>query len=324
MKRRAFLHLAAGAAVLPLTPHVARAQAYPTRTITLIVPFPPGGTTDLIARLVAEHMRASMGQPVVIENIGGADGSIGIGRAARARGDGYTLCVGTADTQVLNAAFYSLPYDVSRDFTPIAPLATTPIVLFGRKSIPASDLGELVSWLKARSEQASAGMNSLGFRLIAQFFQTQTETRFTIIPYRAAGPQREDFIAGRTDLLFGLPLAFSMLPEGSAKAFAVTSDRRLTLAPDVPTFAEQGFPSLVYSGWYGLFAPKGTPKDIVEKLNAAALEALADPAAQSRFGKLGFEMFPGEQQTPEALAAMQKADAAKWWPIIKQLGIRAE
>jgi tripartite-type tricarboxylate transporter receptor subunit TctC len=322
--RRQFLHLAGGAATLPFAPHVARAQAYPTRPITLIVPYPSGGAGDVLARLVAERMRGYLGQPIIIENVGGADGNIGVGRAVRARPDGYTLCIGAIDTHVLNAGFYLLPYDVFYDFAPIAPLAAYRIVLYGRKSIPAKDLGELIAWLKARPDKASAGMNSLGFRLVAQSFQKQTGTQFTIIPYRAAGTMREDFIAGRIDLFFGLPFALSTFPEGSARAYAVASDTRLAFVPEIPTFAEAGLPSLVFSGWYGLFAPKATPNDIIAGLNAAAVEALVDPVVHERLANVGFDFFPREKQTPEALTAMQKADAEQWWPVIKELGMKAE
>jgi tripartite-type tricarboxylate transporter receptor subunit TctC len=323
LARRQFLHFAAGATALAF-PMAAVAQVYPRRPITLIVPYPPGGTTDVVARLVAEEMRAFLGQPIIIENVGGADGSLGVGRTARARPDGYTLCIGVMATHVLNAGFYSLQYDVLNDFVPITPLAANRIVLFGRKSIPAKDLGELIAWLKAHPDQASAGTNSLGFRLVALSFQKQTGTQFTIIPYRAANNMREDFVAGRTDLLVGYPFDLSTFPEGTVRAYAVASDTRLTFASEIPTFAEAGLPSLVYSGWYGLFAPKGTPKDIIAQLNAAAVEALADPVVQARLADAGFDLFPREKQTPEALATMQKADAEKWWPIIKELGIKAE
>jgi tripartite-type tricarboxylate transporter receptor subunit TctC len=265
-----------------------------------------------------------LGQPIIIENVSGADGNLGVGRAVRARPDGYTLCIGIMDTHVLNAGFYSLPYDVFNAFAPITPLAANRIVLYGRKSIPAKDLGELIAWLKAHPDEASAGMNALGFRLVAQSFQKQTGTRFTIIPYRAANTQREDFIAGRIDLLFGFPFALSTFPEGTARAYAVASDTRLAFVPEIPTFAEAGLPSLVYSGWYGLFAPKDTPHDIITKLNGAAVEALVDPVVHERLANVGFDFFQRENLTPEALAAMQKADAEKWWPIIKELGIKAE
>jgi tripartite-type tricarboxylate transporter receptor subunit TctC len=290
----------------------------------MIVPYPPGGTTDEVARLIAEPMRAYIRQPVVVENVGGADGNIGTGRAARARPDGYTLCLGVMDTHVLNAGFYSLPYDVFRDFAPIAPLAANWMVLYGRKSIPAKDLGELIAWLKARPFPALVGTNTLSGRLVAQSFQKQTGAQVTIIPYRGGINMVEDFIGGRIDFYFGFPRGLIMLPEGTGRAYAVASNARLAFAPDIPTFAEAGLPSLVYSGWYGLFAPKGTPQDMIAKLNAAAVEALANQAVRSRLVALGYEIVPRSSQTPEALAVMQKTDAEKWWPIIKELGIKAE
>jgi tripartite-type tricarboxylate transporter receptor subunit TctC len=324
LARRKFLQLAGATAALLPTSSLATAQTtYPARPITLIVPFPPGGTTDVIARLIAEPMRAYMGQPIIIENIGGADGNIGTGRAARAQPDGYTLCLGVMDTHVLNAGFYSLPYDVFRDFAPIALLAANWIVFYGRKSIPAKDLSELIAWLKARPFRASAGTNSLGLRLFAESFQRQTGTQFIIVPYRGGNNVQADFIGGQIDLFVGFPRGLTLFPEGITRAYAVASDARLTFAPEIPTFAELGLPSLVYSGWYGLFAPKGTPKDIIVKLNAAAVDALANQAVRSRLLELGYEIASRESQTPEALAAMQKADAEKWWPIIKGLGIKA-
>jgi tripartite-type tricarboxylate transporter receptor subunit TctC len=322
--RRIVLQCAGAAATACTFSRVATAQTYPIRPITLIVPFPPGGTTDVIARLIAERMRAKLGQPVIIENVGGADGSIGVGRAARARADGYTLCVGLIDTHVLNAVFYSLPYDVLRDFVSITPLAANPVILYGGQSVPASNLDELIAWMKAHPDKASAGLNALGFRLIALLFQKQTGTQFTIIPYRSAGSQREDFISGRIELLFGFPQALSLLPKGAPKPYAATSETRWSFTPEIPTFSELGLPSLVYSSWSGLFAPKGTPSEVITKLNVAAVAALSDPDVHARLGDIGIEVFPRERQTPEALASMQKTDAEKWWPLIKEFGIKAE
>jgi tripartite-type tricarboxylate transporter receptor subunit TctC len=325
LARRKFLHLAAGAATLPAMSRSAEAQTYPTRPLTMIVPFPAGGAVDVIARIMAERMQGSLRQPIIIENIGGADGGIGVGRAARARPDGYTICLGPDSTFVLNGAFYSLPYDVLNDFVPISPLATGPIVLVARKTMPAEDLSELIAWLKAHPNQASAGMNVLSFRLLAMHFQKQTGTQFTIVPYRATGSLVGDLIAGQIDLAFGtLTSHLPLLRAGSEKAYVVAGETRSALAPDIPTFAEMGLPALSYTTWYGLFAPRGTPKDIVVKLSAAAVEALADPAARSRLAELGYEAFPHERQTPEALDTLQKADAAKWWPLIKEFGIKAE
>ena len=323
--RRQFLHLAAGAAALPVASSIASAQVYPSRPITMIVPFPAGGATDVIARIMAERMRGPLGQPIIIENIGGADGSVGVGRTARARPDGYTICLGIDGTFVLNAGFYSLPYDVLNDFVPISPLATGPTVLAGRKSMPAKDLSELIPWLKAHPNEASIGMNTLGFRLLALRFQKQTGAQFNIIPYRAAGSVVGDLVAGQIDLAIGtLTTHLPLLRAGSEKAYAVQAETRSVLAPDIPTFAEMGLPELTYTNWYGLFAPKGTPKDIIGKLSAATIEAVADPAVRSRLIELGYEAFPRDQQTPEALAALQRAYAEKWWPIIKEFGIKAE
>jgi len=227
-------------------------------------------------------------------------------------------------THVLNGAFYSLPYDVLNDFVPIAPLATTPAVLLARKTMSPIDLNELISWLKANPNKASVGIIVASIHLITAFFQKETGTQLTLVPYRGVAPAVQDLAAGQIDLLFASPDTLPLVRAGNIKAYAVTSDARLALAPDIPTFAEMGLPAVSYSGWYALFAPRGTPRDIIGKLNAAAVEALADPAVRSRLIELGLEIFPRDQQTPEALGALVRADAAKWWPIIKESGIKAE
>jgi tripartite-type tricarboxylate transporter receptor subunit TctC len=322
--RRQFLHLAARAVALPAVSRAAEAQAYPTRPVHIIVPFPAGGATDVIARVVAEPMRKSLGQPVLIENVGGADGSIGTGRAARANPDGYTIIIGLMETQVLNGAFYSLPYDVLNDFAPVSPLVKFPNVLFTRKTMQPADLNELIASLKADPGKASAGVGSIGLRLSTAFFQKVTGTQFTLVPYRGVAPAMQDLLAGQIDLLFTGPDQLPVMRAMSIKAYAVTSDMRIAAAPEIPTFREMGLPTLSYTSWGGLFAPKGTPRDIIGKLNAAAVEAVADPAVHSRFTDLGFEIFPRGQETPEVLAALVKAGSEKWWPIIKELGIRGE
>jgi tripartite-type tricarboxylate transporter receptor subunit TctC len=290
----------------------------------MIVPFPAGGGLDAVGRIVAERMRGLIGQPIIIENVSGADGSIGVGRAARAQPDGYTVVLGARDTNVLNGAFYSLAYDVLNDFAPISPLVTVAYVLFARKALPAKDLNELIGWLKANPNKASAGVQTVGYRLRAVFFQQETGTQFALVPYRGSANAIPDLLAGQIDLFFDVPIQLQLMRAGSIKAYAVTGDTRLALAPDIPTFAEMGLPALSSSEWWGLFAPKGTPKDIIGKLNAATIEALADPAVRSRIADLGMEIFPRDQQTPEALGARVKADAEKWWPIIKAAAIRAE
>jgi tripartite-type tricarboxylate transporter receptor subunit TctC len=322
--RRQFLHFVAGATTLPAASRIAIAQAYPTRPITMIVPFPAGGVLDPIARVLAERMRLSLGQPIIIENVSGANGSIGVGRAAHARPDGYTIVAGGLPTQVLNGAFYSLQYDVLNDFAPVSALVSTPYVLFARKTTPARDLIELIDWLNANPNKASAAIVSTGANLVTTFFRSKTGTQFTLVPYRGVAPAVQDLVAGQFDLLFTTPDALPLMRAGSIKAYAVTSATRLALAPEIPTFSEMRLPAVSYSSWYAIFAPRGTPRDIIGKLNAAAVEALADSAVRSRLVDLGMEIFPLEKHTPEALGALAKADAEKWWPVMKQFGIKAE
>jgi tripartite-type tricarboxylate transporter receptor subunit TctC len=324
LARRQFLRLIAGATALPAVSRDAGAQTYPTRPITMIVPLAAGSAIDVVGRMIAQRMRASLGQPVIIENVSGADGSIGTGRAARAKPDGFTIDLGARTTHVLNGAFYPLQYDVLNDFVPISLLAAVPIVLYGRKTMPANDLNGLIGWLKANPNRASMGISAVGYRLLATLFQKETGTQFTLVPYRGSAPEMQDLVAGQIDFFFDAPIPLPLVRAGAIKAYAVTSDTRLAQAPDIPTFAEMGLPPLSYTTWVGLFAPKETPRDIIGKLNAAAVEAVSDPAVRSRFIDFGYEVFSGEQQTPEALGVLVKADAEKWWPIIKQLGIRGE
>ncbi len=324
LPRRTFLRLAGAAVAAPAFSRLATAQAYPVRPITIIVPFPPGGNVDVVGRVLAERMRASLGQPVLVENVSGANGSIGIGRVARAKPDGYTIDLGFLGGHVLNGAFYSLQYDVVNDFEPITPLVAIPYVLFARRTMPANDLRELIAWLKANPDKASAATVTVSVQLLTVLFQKETGTHFALVPYRGTAPAMQDLVAGQIDLSFDLPVQLSLMRAGSIKAYAVTSATRLAAAHDIPTVAELGLPALSSSTWFGFFAPRGTPSDVIGRLNAAAVEALADPAVRSRFAALGLEIFPRDQQTPEALAAMVKADAGKWWPIIKESGIKVE
>jgi tripartite-type tricarboxylate transporter receptor subunit TctC len=314
LSRRQFLHLAAGTAVLPAVSRMAWAQAYPTRPMTMIVPLGAGSSSDVAGRLVAEWMGPALGQPIIIENVPGADGSIGVGRVARARPDGYTIEFGSLGANVLNGAFYPLSYDLLGDLTPISPVAANPYVLYARTSLPAKDLKELIAWLRANPNKASAGVIAVSYRMLMALFQKETGTRFTLVPYRGFPPE----------LHFDSAVQLPFTRAGNIKAYAVASDARLMQAPDIPTFSEMGFPSFSYSAWVAMFAPKNVPQEIIGKLNAAAVEALADQGVRSRLADLGFEVYPRERQTPEALGALRKADADRWWPIIKELGIKLE
>jgi tripartite-type tricarboxylate transporter receptor subunit TctC len=323
--RRTFLQIAGATVATPAFSRAATAQTtYPTRPITMIVPYAAGGAPDVIGRVLAERMKGSLAQPFIIENVGGADGSIGTGRVARARPDGYTIVLGLTGTHVLNGAFYSLPYDLLNDFAPVSPLGTGSLILSARKNMPAENLNELIAWLRGNPNRASVGVGGGDSHLATAFFQKVTGTQFVLVPYRGGGPAIQDLVAGQIDLYFAGSVFIPLVRAGSIKAYAVTSDTRLALAPDIPTFAEMGLPALSFSSWIGLFAPRGTPRDIIDKLNAASVEALGDPAVRFRLADLGMEIFPRERQTPETLGALQKADADKWWPLIKEFGIKAE
>jgi tripartite-type tricarboxylate transporter receptor subunit TctC len=326
LPRRRFLHLAAGAAALPVAlSRPAQAQAYPTRPITMIVPFPAGGPTDTIGRVVAEGMRAALGQPVVIDNVGGAAGSVATGKVARATPDGYTIGLGSGTTHVANGAVYALKYDVVDDFDPVSMLTIQPMVIVAKKELPANSLQELVAWLRANPDKASQGTAGAGStsHLSGIFFQKETGTRYQFVPYRNTGMQ--DLMAGLIDLMID-PAANSVpqVRAGTIKAYAVTAKSRTPAAPDIPTVDEAGLPALQITSWHGLWMPKGTPKEVIVKLNAAVVTSLADPMVRRRLADLANDPVPREQQSPEALAAWQKAEIEKWWPIIKAAGIKAE
>jgi tripartite-type tricarboxylate transporter receptor subunit TctC len=327
LPRRRFLHLAAGATALPTISRFALAQTYPTRPITIVIAYPPGGSTDVIARLLTEGMRASLGQPVIIENVGGANGSIGAGRVARAAPDGYTLIIGNWNNFVANGALYSLQYDLQNDFKPIALLSETPLLIAARKAMPANDLKQLISWLKANPNKATDGHAGIGSieHIVGVFFQKETGTRFQLIPYRGGGPAVLDLVAGQIDLVMNA--ASDSLPQvraGRVKAIAVMAKRRLSVLPDTPAVDEAGLPGFHFSQWFGLWAPKGTPNDVIGKINGAVVKALADPTMPARLSEFGQEIFPPDQQTPEALRALHSADIEKWWPIIKAANIKGE
>jgi tripartite-type tricarboxylate transporter receptor subunit TctC len=326
LPRRQFLHLAAGAATLPMMPCAAMAQAYPSRPVTIIVPYPAGGGADAVARIMAERMRAALGQPIIIENVAGASGSIGTGRVARAAPDGYTLGIGNWSTHVVNGAIYALPYNVLTDFEPVALHQVFYLILIAKKGSPANNLKELIAWLKANPDKASSGTTGVGGQghLAGILFQKLTGTRFQHVPHRGNSLAMQDLMAGQIDLIFADPTAVAQVRAGSVKAFAVTAQHRLSALPDIPTASEAGLAEFSLANWNGIFAPKGTPKDIVGRLNAAVSSVLADPTVVQQLVDLGSEIPSREQRTPEAITALQKVEIDKWWPIIKAANIKVE
>jgi tripartite-type tricarboxylate transporter receptor subunit TctC len=303
------------------------AQVYPSRPITMVVPLPAGGAFDVPARVLAEHMRTSLGRPVIVENVTGAAGSIGTGQVAKATPDGHTLIFGGLNTHVINPAFLALHYNVLSDFEPIALTTTVPLLIVAKKAMPANNLWELIAWLKANPDKASLGTGGPGniSHLTAILFQRETGTRMGFVPYRGSAAAINDLLAGHVDVL--TDLASNSLPHvlaGKIKAYAVTTKDRLAVAPDIPTVDEARLPGFYMGAWQAIWAPKHTPSAVIGKLNAAIMAALADPTVRSRLADLGQEIFPPEQQTPQALAAFQKAEIEKWWPIIKAAGIKPE
>src|SRR5262245_7392673 len=306
---------------------VAQAQVYPSRPITLVVPLPAGGAFDVTARVLAEHMRASLGRPVIIENVTGAAGSIGTGQVARAAPDGYTLISGGLNTHVINPAFLALRYNVLNDFEPIALTASVPLLIVAKKAMPASNLKELIAWLKANPDKASLGTGGRGnvSHLAAVFFQRETDTRVGFVPYRAAGAAINDLVAGHVDVMMDLASnSLAHVRAGTIRAYAVSAKGRLAVAPEIATVDEAGLPGFYMEAWQAIWAPKHTPSAVIEKLNASIMAALADPAVRSRLADIGQEIFPPERQAPQALAAFHKAETEKWWPIIKAAGIKPE
>jgi tripartite-type tricarboxylate transporter receptor subunit TctC len=327
LPRRKFLHLAAGAAALPALPRIALAETYPSRRITMVVPFAPGALSDIIARVLAEGMRTTLGQTIVIENASGADGTIGTGRVARALPDGYTLVCANWNTHVTNAAIYALEYDVVKDFEPVVLLPAAPMVLIAKKAMPANNLNEFTAWLKANPDKASMGTPGPGSPpdLLGRMLRKETGTQFGLVAYRGAAPAMQDVMAGQIDAMFiSIAAALPQVASGTVKAFGVTTRKRMAVAPEIPTMDEAGLHGFYFSLWAAIFAPRGTPRDIIETLNTAAVNTLADPSTRQKLEAQGFEIPAREQQTPQALGVYQKAEIEKWWPIVKAAGIKPD
>ena len=304
------------------------AQNYPTRPVNLIVPYPTGGLADAVARPVAEGMQGPLGQTVVIENIGGANGSIGSARAARAAPDGHTLLLGIWNTHVSVARLMKLDYDVVEDFAPVAFMTDAPLLLTVHKSVPVNTFKELVSWLMANPDKASSGSAGIGSppHLLDEVVRQQTKTRYQTVHYRGAGPIMQDLMGGQIQLAFLNPAtAAPHVRSGVIKAMGVTSAQRMKILPDVPTMAEAGFPGgMEFSLWTAIYAPRATPKEIIAAVNRAVVASLADPKVRERLTNQGVEIAAREKQTPESLAAIQRAEIKKWWPIIEASGIKAQ
>ena len=300
-------------------------EVYPARPVTMVVPYPPGGVTDTLARLLTEHMRASLGQPIVIEDLGGAGGSVGVGRVARAAPDGYTFVLGNSENFVLNPAVLTLQYDVVADFEPVVLLPAYPMLIVSKNAVPAKDLKELIAWIKADAGKITQGTVGYGTaqHLCGLSMQKAIGVSWQLVPYRGGPPAMQDMLAGQMDIMCTASGSFlPLVRNGQIRAYAITAKTRAAAAPDIPTVDEAGLPGLYVSVWNGIWAPKGTPQAAIAKLNAAAVAALADPELRRRVTDLALEMPPADQLTPEALAALQKAEIDKWWPIIKAAGIK--
>jgi len=305
----------------------ASAENYPSRAITFIVPFSAGGPTDALARILGERMRQSLGQPILVENVTGAGGTIGVGRAVHAAPDGYTLSIGHLGTHVVNGAIYPLNFDPLKDLEPVAKIASNPMMVVSKNGIPAKNLKELIAWLKANDGKVTAGTAGVGSgsHFSGVYFGQQIGTKFQFVPYRGTGPALLDLVAGQIDIIVDQASnSLSQVKSGKIRAYAIMADKRLAAAPEIPTVDEAGLPGFHVELWSGIWVPKGTPRDIVIKLNAAVTDALSDPAVRKRLEEAGLDVPPREQQTPEALGAYQQAEVKKWWPMIKAANIKVE
>ncbi len=305
----------------------AHAQTYPSRPITMVVPLSVGGSTDIIARIMAQGMSRALGQTIVVENTSGAGGTVGEGRIARSKPDGYTIGIGQWGTNVANGAIYPLSYDLMKDFAPVGLIATQPFFVVAKKSMPAGNLKELIAWLRANADKATVGNSGVGSPspVAAFLFMKAIGAKLTMVPYRGAGESTQALLAEQIDVLLNTPaVSVAQMKAGAIKVYAVTAKDRIALAPDVPTTDEAGLPGFYFSFWHAFWVPKGTPPKIIAKLNGALRTALADPATRKKLVDLAQDIFPPDQQTPEALAKFQQSEIDKWWPVIKEAGIKVQ
>ena len=305
----------------------AAAENYPSHPITIVVPFSAGGPTDAMARILSDRMKDRLGQAILIENVTGAGGSLGVGRVVRAAPDGYTISIGHLGTHAANGAIYKLGYDLVSDLEPVVLLPSNPMIIVSKNSIPAKSLEELIAWLKAKPAPATAGTAGAGSgsHIAGLYFENVTGIKLQYVPYRGTAPALTDLVAGQIDLMIDQTAnSIAQVRAGTIRAYAVTDDKRVESAADIPTTDEAGLSGFHMTLWSGLWVPRGTPKDIIAKINAAAIEAMDDPAVRKKFEKLGLQMPSADQLSPAALGAWQKAEIAKWWPMIKAANVKVE
>ncbi|WP_028345896.1 tripartite tricarboxylate transporter substrate binding protein BugD [Bradyrhizobium murdochi] len=306
---------------------VGAAQSFPSRPVTIIVPFSAGGPSDAMARILAERMKASLGEQVLVENVTGAGGSVGVGRAVRSPPDGYTISFGHLGTHVANGAVYKLGYDLVTDLEPVALLPSNPMIIVSKKAVPATSLKEFLAWLKAQPAAPIAGTAGAGSgsHIAGLYFENVSGIKLQYVPYRGTGPAMNDLVSGQIDMIVDQTSnSIGQVRAGNIRAYAITDSKRVESASDIPTVDEAGLPGFHMTLWSGLWVPKGTPKDVIAKLNTATVEALNDPAVRKQLENLGLQMPPKDKLTPEALGAWQKAEIAKWWPMIKAANVKVD
>lgn len=325
LRRHIMAAVPAFVAALAAASSLAAAETYPSRPVTLVVPFAAGGPTDVVARIITDKMQAVLGQPIVVEDLGGAGGSIAAARVARAAPDGYTLEIGNNGSNLLVGALYTIPVDIIKDFAPVAELTFNPQIIVSKKDVPAANLKELLAWLKDNQKTVSVGIAGPVAQVSVVNFENMTGMQFQLVPYRGAAPAIQDLIAGHIDLMVDqLSNSVPQIKSGTVRAYAVAAATRAPAAPDIPTVDEAGLPGFYGELWHGLWAPNGTPPDVIAKLAAAAQQSLADPAVIKRLSDLGQQIVPAERQTPAGLGAYQQAERDKWFPIVKAANMKGE